>query len=184
MQSDATRQARIGRPKSLDIRGDRVLDLRNELRLNQEAMAKAVYADQGRDRHVTEEALRQAAYRWEAGKVASKDLEPLARVLKTTVVFLLGGAPAPEPDRLKEIEQQLARQLDAGNPATRAVVERHRNSDPEEDFPSALRSVAEWVTASLEAAQLTRRQTPLNGLKQCWRRRRFEPLSTAPPTCA
>ena len=166
MPSDATRQARTGRPKSLDIRGDRVLDLRNELRLNQEALAKAVYADQGRHRHVTEEALRQAAYRWEAGKVARKDLEPLARVLKTTVGFLLGGAPAPESDRLKEIEQQLESQLEAGNPATRSVVERHRQSDPEEDFASSLRSVAEWVTASLEAAQLTRRQAPLEGLMQ------------------
>lgn len=85
MPSDATRQARIGRPKSLDIRGGRVLDLRNELRLNQEALAKAVYADQGRHRHVTDEALRRAAYRWEAGKVALNDPEPLAQVLRTSV---------------------------------------------------------------------------------------------------
>jgi transcriptional regulator with XRE-family HTH domain len=166
MKPHTSRPANIGRPKRISIRGDRVAGLRNNLGLSQGSLAKSVYAAQGKDRRVTDAALRQRAYRWESGKVANTDLEPLAKVLKSTVTYLQGGAPEPEPDRIMEIEEQLHRQLQVGNRIAHKAVERERKSDHTEDDARLVRSVAEWIGASLEAAQLTRSQPALQYLLQ------------------
>ena len=133
-----------------ELRGARALD---HAKLHELAFPKTVIAEDSR---------RRSASRWEAeGRVKNRATAVrLAEVVGTTVAVLEGGAPEPAPDRVREIAEQLARQLEAGNPKVHGEME---GSSGER---RSIEDVSRALALRIELAQLTRQTSSLRELSE------------------
>lgn len=175
MDSASTSTApRPGRPDNLRIQGQLIRQLREELGLTQAELTQQVYLlqgqQQGRQRVVTDEALRKQCQRWEEGAASLQHLPLLASALGCSVRYLReGGTPDAPPDRTPEAARLLLEQVAVGNPAAMRFMggadELQRLgclSGPGADTP--YRATALALTTRLAHARLTEQGQELQAL--------------------
>lgn len=153
-----------GRPSGISIKKERLLELRKEAGLTQEAMGEFVV----RGKFSTAATKSRSYQRIEREGLTSKTTvenlakglaEKLHRDASKLLDLLCGGQPEPPPDRIDEIEKQLRGQLDAGDPPLlQQALEPHRDAD------NPIRELAENLSFRLEVAQLEQRSDELKQL--------------------
>lgn len=133
-----------GRP-TCQIAGDRMKQIRKQMKLTQKDMAARVY-DQLQKPHPGVQEMKNFISRIEkTGKTDLKTAQAIADVLQIKFSVLCGDAPDSLPNAAKEIQKYIEQQLDAGNEAIAAML-------AEDDIDAY--SMANIIAYELEYAKL------------------------------